>query len=65
MVNAVIEAVHPTHIHLISMLYIYKVFDILYMLWMCIWMCPHHITAAHADQACGYFATNMGKSQLM
>jgi hypothetical protein len=23
------------------------------MLWMCIWMCPHHITAAHADQAFG------------
>ena len=22
------------------------------MLWMCIWMCPHHVTAAHADQAC-------------
>ena len=28
-------------------------FDNLYMLWMCIWMCPHHVTAAHADQACG------------
>ncbi len=27
-------------------------FDNLYMLWMCTWMCPHHITAAHADQAC-------------
>jgi len=35
----VIEAVDPTHIHLTSMLYIYKVFDNLYMLWMCIWMC--------------------------
>jgi len=23
------------------------------MLWMCIWMCPHHVTAAHVDQACG------------
>ena len=29
------------------------VFDILYMLWMCIWMCPHHITAAHANLAFG------------
>jgi len=25
------------------------------MLWMCIWMCPHHITAAHFDQAFGIF----------
>ena len=23
------------------------------MLWMCIWMCPHHLMGAHADQACG------------
>jgi len=23
------------------------------MLWMCIWTCPHHVTAAHVDQACG------------
>ena len=22
------------------------------MLWMSIWMCPHHVTATHADQAC-------------
>ena len=51
--NEVIEAVDPTHIHLTSMLYIYEVFDNLYMLWMCIWMCPHQVTAAHADQACG------------
>jgi hypothetical protein len=41
--NEVIEAVDPTHIHLTSILYIYKVFDNLYMLWMCIWMCPHHV----------------------
>jgi len=47
--NAVIEAVHPTHSHLTSMLYIYKVFDNLYMLWMCIWMCFHHVMVAHAD----------------
>jgi hypothetical protein len=33
------------------MSYIYKGFDNLYMLWMCIWMCPHHVTAANADQA--------------
>ena len=33
--------------------YIYKVFDNLYMLWMCIWMCPQHVTAAHVNQACG------------
>ena len=36
----------------INVIYI-KVFDNLYMLWMCIWMCPHHVTAAQADQACG------------
>ncbi len=30
-----------------------KVFDNLYMLWMCKWMCPHHLTAAHVDQAFG------------
>ncbi len=49
----VIEAVDPTHIHLTSMVSIYKVFDNFYMLWMCIWMCPHHVTAAHAHQAVG------------
>ncbi len=49
--NAVIEAVDPTHIHLTSMLYKQKVFDNLYMLWMCIWMCPHHVKAAHVNQA--------------
>ena len=48
-----IEAVDPTTTHLTSLLYIYKVFDNLYMLWMCIWMCPHHVMAAHVDQACG------------
>jgi hypothetical protein len=47
--NAVIEAAHPTHIHLTSMLYIYKVFDNLYMLWMCIWTCSHHVMVSHAD----------------
>ena len=41
--NEVIEAVDPTHIHLTSILYIYKVFDNLYMLCMCIWMRPHHV----------------------
>ena len=41
--NEVIEAVDPTHIHLTSILYIYKVIDNLYMQWMCIWMCPHHV----------------------
>ena len=51
--NEVIEAIDPTHIHLTSILYIYKVFDNLYMLWMCIWMCPHHLMAAHVDQAFG------------
>jgi hypothetical protein len=51
--NEVIKAIDPTHIHLTSMLYIYKVFDNLYMLWMCIWMCPHHVMAAHVDQAFG------------
>ena len=30
-------------------------------------MCPHHVTAAHVDQAFGIwnFATNLGKSQLI
>ena len=51
--NVVLDAAHPAHIHLTSMLYIYKVFDNLYMLWMCIWMCPHHTMVAHADQAFG------------
>jgi hypothetical protein len=51
--NAVIEAVDPTRIHLTSMSYIWKVFNILYMLWMCIRMCPHLVTAAHANQAVG------------
>ena len=51
--NEVIEAVDPTHIHLTSILYIYKVFDNLYMLWMCIWMCTHHVMVAHADLAFG------------
>ena len=36
-----IEAVDPSTTHLTSLLYIYKVFDNLYMLWMCIWMWPH------------------------
>ena len=50
-----IEAVDPTQIDLTSMSDIYKVFDNLhlYMLWMCIWMCPHHVMATHADQAFG------------
>ena len=26
-------------------------FDNLYMLWMCIWMGRHHLTAAYADQS--------------
>ena len=38
-----IEAVDPTTTHLTSLLYIYKVFDNLYMLWMCIWMYHHHV----------------------
>ena len=48
-----IEAIDPTHIHLTSILYILNVFDNLYMLWMCIWMRPHHGTAANVGQACG------------
>jgi len=49
--NEVIEAVDPAHIHLRSILYIYKVFDNLDMLWMCIWMCPLHVMTAHVYQA--------------
>ena len=30
-----------------------KVFDNLYMQWMCIWMCPNNIPAAPADKASG------------
>ena len=44
---------YTQHIHLTSMLYIYKVFNNLYMLWMCIWMSPHHVMVAHADLAFG------------
>jgi len=33
--------------------YIYKRCLTTYMLWMCTRMCPHHVTAAHADQTCG------------
>jgi len=51
--NKVIEAVDPTHIHLTSILYMPKVFDNFYMLWMCIWICPHHLTATHVYQAFG------------
>jgi hypothetical protein len=63
--NAVIEAAHPTHIHLISMLYIYKVFDNLYMLWMCILTCSHHAMVAHADLPFWNFARNVGYSQAI
>ena len=34
----------------ISMSNTYKVFDNLHMMWMCIWMCPNHITVALLDQ---------------
>ena len=42
-------------------------FDNLYMLWMCICMCPHHLTAAHVDQAFGILLQiwNLGKSQFI
>jgi len=30
-----------------------KFFDNLYMLWMCIWMCPHHVMVAHVNLAFG------------
>ena len=58
-----IEAVDPSHIHLTAMIYIYKVFGNLYMLWMCIWMSPHHFTAAHADQALGILQEFWGNSK--
>ena len=60
-----IEAVDPTTTHLTSLLYIYKVFDNLYMLWMCIWMYHDHFMAAHVDEAMWNFATNLGKSQMI
>jgi hypothetical protein len=49
----VIEAVDPIQIAPISMSSIYKVFDNLHLLWMCIWMCPYHIIAALVDQTLG------------
>jgi len=49
----VIEAVDPITIVPISMSNTYKVFDGPYMLWICIWMCPYHITAGLADPAFG------------
>jgi hypothetical protein len=49
----VIEAVDPIQIDLTSMSNTYNAFDNLHMLWMCIWMCPYHITAALIDQAFG------------
>jgi hypothetical protein len=33
------------------MLNIYKVFHKLHIIWMCIWMMPHHIAASLAKQA--------------
>ena len=48
-----VEAVDSAQIDLISMSSIYKVFDNLHMLWMCIWMCPYHIIAALVDQTLG------------
>ena len=35
-----------------------KVFDNLYMQWMCIWMCPNNIPAAPADKASGSHLVN-------
>jgi hypothetical protein len=46
-------AVDPTQIDLSSLSSMYKVFDNLYRLWMCIWMWPYHITAALIDQSLG------------
>ena len=51
----VIETEEPTQIDLTSMSDIYKVLDNLHMLWMCTWMCPHDITAAHVNQAFGFW----------
>ena len=39
----------------VSMSEIYQIFDNLHMLWMCIWMCPHHVMADHSHQAFGIF----------
>ena len=44
-----IEAVDPTHIHLTSMLYIYKVFDKLYAVDVHMDV-SHHVLATHANQ---------------
>jgi hypothetical protein len=54
-----IEAVNTIQIGPISMSIISKAFDKLHMLWMSIWMCPCHITAAHADQAFGSAAAGL------
>jgi hypothetical protein len=49
----VIEAVDPIKIDPISMSDTCKVFDILHMLLMCIWMRPNNIPEAPADKALG------------
>ena len=47
-----IDAVDPTHIHLTSTSYIYKVFDKLYAVDVHMDV-SHHVLAAHADQDLG------------
>ena len=42
---------HPIQIDFKSLSNTCKVIDNLHMQWMCIWMCPYHITAAFSDQA--------------
>ena len=59
-----VEAQNPLGVHPTSISNVYKVFQLLDMLWMGIWMCPRHITAAHVDHACCQnFARILGNSQ--
>ena len=49
------EAIEPFKSAHMSMSNIYKVFDNLHMLWMCIWMSPSNVTVALVCEAFGNF----------
>jgi hypothetical protein len=46
---ALIEAVEPLKLHLMSMSYIYEVFENLLRLWMGIWLCSHTVITTDAS----------------
>ena len=49
----------------INVIYIYKVFDNLYMQWMCIWMCLQHVYGCSCRPSFGNFVRNLGYSQTI